>query len=651
MFQWFEKRLDPFPVAEPVEPPKTLFAFCWFFTKPAWPFVLLAAVVMALIAIMEVWMFGFLGHIVDWLSAQNRETFLRTEGWKLAGMALVIAFLLPGAVALSSLNTYQTLFGNYPMRIRWQVHRYLLKQSMAFYQDEFAGRIATKLMQTALAVRETVIKFVEVLNYVVVYFLGILVIVGSSDWRLAAPMAFWLAAYIAALRYFVPKLGKVSAAQADARSVMTGRIVDSYTNIQTVKLFSHGRRESDYARQSMAEFMETAYAQARLITQFYIVVYALNSALLLTVGGLAIGLWLNEVVTVGAVAVVIGLVLRLYGMSQWIMWETAGLFENIGTVQDGIASISLPRLVEDVPEAPSIVVKDGAIAFDNISFHYGKQGGVIDKLSLTVAPGEKVGLVGRSGAGKSTLVNLLLRFYDLESGRILIDGQDISRVAQDTLRGQIGMVTQDTSLLHRSVRDNILYGRPDAGEAAMIEAARRAEAFDFIGGLADAKGRKGFDAHVGERGVKLSGGQRQRIAIARVMLKDAPILILDEATSALDSEVEAAIQENLYRLMEGKTVIAIAHRLSTIAAMDRLVVMDRGAIVEEGTHEELVAKGGLYAQLWQRQSGGFLDLGDGEAGDGIGRKTDGKASAELTEQKLPVEQRIMPLSVDSSTRA
>ena len=606
MFGWFEKRLDPFPVAEPVEPPRALLAFCWHFTRPAWPFVLLAAVLMALIAIIEVWMFGFLGHIVDWLSVQNRETFLQTEWWKLAGMALIVGVALPLLVALSSFNTYQTLFGNYPMRIRWQVHRYLLKQSMAFYQDEFAGRIATKLMQTALAVRETVIKFAEVLNYVVVYFLGMLVIVGSADWRLAAPMALWLAGYLLALRYFIPRLGKVSAAQADARSIMTGRIVDSYTNIQTVKLFSHGRRESDYAREGMAEFMQTAYAQGRLISKFYMVVYGLNSLLLLSVGALAIGLWLNEVVTIGAVAVVVGLVLRLYGMSQWIMWEVSGLFENIGTVQDGIASISLPRLVEDRPDALDLKVDRGEIRFDAIRFHYGKGKGELEDLTLTIRPGEKVGIVGRSGAGKSTLVNLLLRFYDLEGGRILIDGQDIAAVRQDTLRAAIGVVTQDTSLLHRSVRDNILYGRPDAGEEAVVEAARRAEALGFIPGLADAKGRKGLDAHVGERGVKLSGGQRQRIAIARVMLKDAPILILDEATSALDSEVEAAIQENLYKLMQGKTVIAIAHRLSTIAAMDRLVVMDKGRIVEEGSHDTLIAQGGLYAQLWQRQSGGFL---------------------------------------------
>jgi ATP-binding cassette subfamily B multidrug efflux pump len=492
------------------------------------------------------------------------------------------------------------------MRIRWQVHRYLLKQSMTFYQDEFAGRIATKLMQTALAVRECVIKLIDVLNYVVVYFLGVLVLVGASDWRLAVPLGVWLVCYLFLLRHYVPRLGKVSEEQADARSIMTGRVVDSYTNIQTVKLFSHAQREASYARESMEGFLDPAYRTMRLVTSLYGTLYFLNSLLLAAVGAISIWLWLAGTVSIGAVAVALGLVLRLWGMSQWIMWEVSGLFENIGTVQDGIRSISLPRLVEDRPGARDIVAERGAIAFENVRFHYGKKKSVIEDLSLTIRPGEKVGVVGRSGAGKSTLVNILLRFYDVEGGRVLIDGQDIAGVTQDSLRAQIGVVTQDTSLLHRSVRDNIAYGRPDATEEMILEAARRAEALDFVAGLSDAKGRKGLDAHVGERGVKLSGGQRQRIAIARVMLKDAPILILDEATSALDSEVEAAIQENLYRLMEGKTVIAIAHRLSTIAAMDRLVVMDKGRIIEEGTHDDLIANGGLYAQLWQRQSGGFL---------------------------------------------
>jgi ATP-binding cassette subfamily B multidrug efflux pump len=606
IFQWFERRLDPFPAEEPVEPPRTLVAFCMHYTKGAWTYVAIDAVLVAAIAITEVWMFGFLGSIVDWLSAQNRETFLQTEGRKLAGMAFIVMIALPATVFMQSLVHTQTLMGNYPMRIRWQVHRYLLKQSMTFYQDEFAGRIATKLMQTALAVRECVIKLIDVLNYVVVYFLGMLFIVGSADWRLAAPLAAWLAGYVALLAFFIPRLGAVAEEQADARSTMTGRVVDSYTNIQTVKLFSHARREASFAREGMVTFMDTVYRSMRLVTSLYGVLYLLNSLLLLSVSGLAIWFWLDSIVTIGAVAVVIGLVLRLWGMSQWIMWEMSALFENIGTVQDGISSISMPRLVDDNPGSTDLTVSKGEITFDKVRFHYGKQKGVLEDLSFTVRPGEKVGIVGRSGAGKSTLVNLLLRFYDLEGGRITIDGQDISRVTQDSLRANIGMVTQDTSLLHRSVRENILYGRPDASDTMMIEAARRAEAMDFVAALADPKGRTGFDAHVGERGVKLSGGQRQRIAIARVMLKDAPILILDEATSALDSEVEAAIQENLYRLMEGKTVIAIAHRLSTIAAMDRLVVMDKGRIVEQGSHEELVAQGGLYAQLWQRQSGGFL---------------------------------------------
>jgi len=615
MFRWFEQRLDPFPASEPEEPPKTLFAFCWHYTRASWPYVVLDGLLIAVIAITEVWMFAFLGNIVDWLSAHDRATFLETEGWKLAGMAFIALVILPLTVLLQSLVHSQTLMGNYPMRVRWQVHRYLLKQSMSFYQDEFAGRIATKLMQTALAVRDCVIKVVDVLNYVGVYFTGMVLIVASADWRLALPLGGWVVGYSLLLIWFIPRLGRVSEEQADARSTMTGRVVDSYTNIQTVKLFSHARREASYARESMAGFMDTVYRSMRLVTGLYGLIYLLNGLLLFSVGALAIALWRDEAVSVGSVAVAIGLVLRLWGMSQWIMWEMSELFENVGTVQDGLNSISLPRLVEDRPGVPDLAVGRGEISFEHIQFHYGKGEGVIEDLSLKIRAGEKVGLVGPSGAGKSTLVNLLLRFYDLEGGRILIDGQDIAGVAQDSLRANIGMVTQDTSLLHRSVRENILYGRPDANEAQMVEAARRAEVAGFIGAMADAEGRKGYDAHVGERGVKLSGGQRQRIAIARVMLKDAPILILDEATSALDSEVEAAIQENLYRLMQGKTVIAIAHRLSTIAAMDRLIVMDKGRVIEEGSHDELIARGGLYARLWQRQSGGFIDPGQAEAAE------------------------------------
>lgn len=606
MFHWFERRLDPFPTEDPAQPPRGLLAFCAHYTRGAWPYLVISALLTALVAITEVWLFSFLGNIVDWLSHQDRSTFIQNEGWKLAGMFLVVMVLLPLLVLASSLFNFQTLMGNYPMRIRWLVHRYLLRQSMGFFQDEFAGRIATKVMQTALAVRECVIKLIDVLNYVAVYFVGTVLVVGLADWRLMLPLLGWALGYTLMMRHFIPRLGKVAAEQADARSVMTGGIVDAYTNIQTVKLFSHAQREAQHAREGMTEFMTTVYRQMRLVTLVNVSLYLLNGLLLVSVTGLALWLWLQASIGVGAVAVAVGLVLRLWSMSQWIMWEISALFENIGTVQDGVQTIARPQAVTDPENARELVVSRGEIRFEQVSFHYGKGSGVLEDLNLHIRPGERIGLVGRSGAGKSTLVNLLLRFHDVERGRILIDGQNIAEVSQDSLRRHIGMVTQDTSLLHRSVRDNILYGRPDATEEMMLEAARSAHADGFIPELSDARGRRGYEAHVGERGVKLSGGQRQRIAIARVMLKDAPILILDEATSALDSEVEAAIQENLNQLMRGKTVIAIAHRLSTIAEMDRLIVMDQGRIVEDGSHAELISRGGLYAQLWARQSGGFL---------------------------------------------
>lgn len=606
MFRWFERRLDPFPTEDPAQPPRGLLAFCVHYTRGAWPFLVISALLTASVAITEVWLFSFLGNIVDWLSHQDRSTFIQNEGWKLAGMFLVVMVLLPLLVLTSSLFNFQTLMGNYPMRIRWLVHRYLLRQSMSFFQDEFAGRIATKVMQTALAVRECVIKLIDVLNYVAVYFVGTVLVVGLADWRLMLPLLGWALGYTLMMRHFIPRLGKVAEEQADARSVMTGGIVDAYTNIQTVKLFSHAQREARHAREGMTEFMTTVYRQMRLVTLVNVSLYLLNGLLLASVTGLALWLWLQASIGVGAVAVAVGLVLRLWSMSQWIMWEISALFENIGTVQDGVQTIARPQAVTDPENARELVVSRGEIRFEQVSFHYGKGSGVLEDLNLHIRPGERIGLVGRSGAGKSTLVNLLLRFHDVERGRILIDGQNIAEVSQDSLRRHIGMVTQDTSLLHRSVRDNILYGRPDATEEMMLEAARSAHADGFIPALSDARGRRGYEAHVGERGVKLSGGQRQRIAIARVMLKDAPILILDEATSALDSEVEAAIQENLNQLMRGKTVIAIAHRLSTIAEMDRLIVMDQGRIVEDGSHAELISRGGLYAQLWARQSGGFL---------------------------------------------
>ncbi len=528
-------------------------------------------------------------------------------------MALVTLVLLPLLTLFHSALVHQTLLGNYPMSIRWLAHRYLLRQSIGFYQNDFAGRIATKVMQTSLAVRETVMKLLDVLVYVLVYFSAMLFFVADADWRLMIPMLIWLVCYIGLQLYFVPRLKRVSTEQADARSEMTGRIVDSYTNINTIKLFSHTRREEDYARESMEVFLKPVYKQMRLATGLSVSVQSLNYLLVFAVAALALYLWAGSAITVGAIAIAVSLALRLNGMAQWIMWEVSSLFENIGTVADGITTLSQPASVLDKPNASELVVRQGEIRFAAVSFNYGKalntaKSPVIDGLNLTIKPGEKIGLVGRSGAGKSTLVNLLLRFYDVQSGQILIDGQDISQVSQESLRRQIAMVTQDTSLLHRSVRDNISYGKPDASEQELLTAAEQAEASLFIDELTDPKGNSGLDAQVGERGVKLSGGQRQRIAIARVLLKNAPILILDEATSALDSEVEAAIQASLNKLMTNKTVIAIAHRLSTIAQMDRLIVLDQGKIVEQGTHAELVAAGGIYAQLWAHQTGGFIGL-------------------------------------------
>ena len=606
MFGWFEQRLNPFPSEEPVAPPKGLFAFCWHYTKPAAGWLALMAFLTALIAVGEVALFQFLGDIVDWLTNADRATFLQSEGHKLIWMGALVLIGLPLIAGLDSLIMHQMMLGNYPMIARWQMHRFLLRHSMTFFANEFAGRVATKVMQTSLAVRETVMKILDVFVYVVTYFLSMIVIIAAADWRLMLPVLAWLGIYIGIVTYFVPRLRKIASQQADARSLMTGRVVDSYTNIATVKLFSHAGREEIYARESMDGFLDTVHRQMRKVTLFHMSVYLNNCISLFVISSLSIYLWLNGTISVGAISIAIGLAMRVNGMSQWIMWEVSALFENIGTVYDGMEMMAKQHDIVDKPDAPKLTAKKGAIHYEHIGFHYGKGKGVVDNLSLDIKAGEKVGLVGRSGAGKTTLMNLLLRFYDLESGRITIDGQDISEVSQDSLRALIGVVTQDTSLLHRSIRDNIAYGRPDATDEDVIEAARRANAWEFVESLVDMHGRKGLDAQVGERGVKLSGGQRQRIAIARVFLKDAPILVLDEATSALDSEVEAAIQENLFALMEGKTVIAIAHRLSTLTEMDRLIVLDKGRIIESGTHGELVSHGGIYADLWNRQSGGFL---------------------------------------------
>ena len=610
MLSFFEKRINPFPPEHPEQPPRGLYAFCRHYTRGLEGSLLAMSCLTAMLAILEVTLFSFMGDLVDWLSTQSPDTLFAAEGTKLLLMSLVVLVAMPVIVLLHALITYQSLLGNYPMRIRWQAHRYLLKQSLNFYENDFAGRLATKVMQTALGVRETVMKLLDVLVYILVYFISALVMIGTADWRLMLPMVVWLAAYIGIQFYFVPRMKKIATEQADARSVMTGRVVDSYTNIQTVKLFSHTERETSYARDSMDGFLGTVYHQMRLATGLNFSVNMINYLLAFTVAALSIWLWMDSAITVGAIAIAVSLALRVNGMAQWIMWEISSLFENLGTVADGMNTLAKPQTITDPVNAPKLNAEHGEIALDDVHFSYegadDKSYPVFEALNLTIKPGEKIGLVGRSGAGKSTLVNLLLRFYDIDSGQIKIDGQDISQVSQESLRSKIGMVTQDTSLLHRSVRDNILYGRPDASDAEVLDAARKAEADAFIRDLHDPEGNTGYDAQVGERGVKLSGGQRQRIAIARVLLKDAPILILDEATSALDSEVEAAIQQSLYRLMENKTVIAIAHRLSTIAAMDRLIVLDDGKIAEQGTHEELLAQGGIYAQLWAHQTGGFL---------------------------------------------
>jgi ATP-binding cassette subfamily B multidrug efflux pump len=560
----------------------------------------------AAMATFDALLFAMLGRIVDWLSTTPPTQLWQAHGPMLS-LLLVVVLASILVVALQTIVKHQTLAINFPMRLRWNFHRLMLGQSLSFYQDEFAGRLTTKVMQTALAVRDTLFVMADVLVTMGAYVITMTVLAGSFDLKLVLPFLIWLVLYMMTLVYFVPRLGHIGKQQADARSLMTGRITDAYTNITTVKLFSHTQREAGFARAAMLDFMKTGHSQMRLVSLFEIVNHALSMALIIGMAGTSLWLWSRGAVGAGAVAAATAMALRLQGMSHWIMWETTSLFESVGTVQDGINTLTRARTIVDKPDASVLEVPRGEIRFEQASFSYGKDTApVINKLNLTVKPGEKIGLIGRSGAGKSTLVNLLLRFHDLDAGRILIDGQDIREVTQDSLRSHIGMVTQDTSLLHRSVRDNIAYSRPGATEEDIHIAARRAEADGFIAHLSDPHGRMGYDAHVGERGVKLSGGQRQRIAIARVMLKDAPILLLDEATSALDSEVEVAIQSSLNTLMQGKTVIAIAHRLSTIAAMDRLIVLDQGRIVEEGDHRSLLANGGLYARLWAHQSGGFL---------------------------------------------
>lgn len=608
LYRRFERLIDPFRDVPERMPPSDVIRFYVYYLRQVWPVFLALLFVGLIVALIEVALFSYLGRIVDLAQGTAPADFFTLHGRELIWMAVVALILRPVFNGLHDMLVHQSINPSMTNLIRWQNHRYVLKQSLGFFQNDFAGRIAQRIMQTGNSLRDSAVQVVDAIWHVVIYTISALVLFAEADWRLMIPLVLWVVGYVGALAYFVPQVKSRSVAASDSRSKLMGRIVDGYTNITTLKLFAHTRQEEDYAREAIDDQTRKAQRAGRVVTSMDVTITIFNGLLIAGTTGLALWLWTQSLISVGAIALATGLVIRINNMSGWIMWVVGGIFENVGQVQDGMQTIALPRQVIDVPHAKPLVVNRGEVRFDQVDFSYGKGGGLISGLDLTVRPGEKIGLVGPSGAGKSTLVNLLLRLYDLEGGRILIDGQDIAQVTQESLRAQIGMVTQDTSLLHRSIRSNLLYGRPDASEAELQDAIQKARASEFIPQLSDAEGRFGLDAHVGERGVKLSGGQRQRIAITRVLLKDAPILILDEATSALDSEVEAAIQESLESLMQGKTVIAIAHRLSTIARMDRLVVLEHGRVVESGSHAELLAHGGLYARLWRHQTGGFVGV-------------------------------------------
>jgi ATP-binding cassette subfamily B multidrug efflux pump len=609
MLRYFESLVDPYVrYSDTDTPPDRLWPFLNEYLRPARRVMVWAGLSVLVVALIEVWLIWYLGHLVDLLGTTTPAEVSREHGLELGLVAVFLLVLRPLIQGGSAALLNQSLMPNVGTIVRWRSHRHVLRQSVGWFQNDFAGRIANRMMQTAPAVGEVTFQTFDALVYSAVYLGGALWLLSEADPRLAVPLVIWLGLYVWLVAWTVPRVGRASKAFSDARSAITGRIVDSYTNIQSVKLFAHTREEEAYAGEAIEHARETFAGQMRVITVMDFGLTVINGFLIVAVCGYALILWQQGAASIGMVAAASALTLRLNAMTGWIMWSLSSLFQNIGVIREGMETIAQPIQLTDATGAAELEVAQGEIVFDRVSHHYGRGSGGLRDVSLTLRPGEKVGLVGRSGAGKSTLVNLLLRFYDTEGGAIRIDGQDLRGVTQDSLRRRIGMVTQDPSLLHRSVRDNILYGRPEASEAEMVEAARRAEAHDFILGLADQNGRTGYEAQVGERGVKLSGGQRQRIALARVILKDAPILVLDEATSALDSEVEAAIQDTLYGVMEGKTVIAIAHRLSTIARMDRIVVLDEGRIAEEGSHGELLALGGLYARFWERQSGGFLAL-------------------------------------------
>ncbi len=628
LFRFFETRLPAFPETPmPLPSPRDgMLKFLWACTNGLRGWLLIFMILSAGIGIYEAMLFAWIGNIVDWLGVYTPQNLWLEKGDMLLLM-LAVMIMSPLWIALSSFIHFQTLQGVFPMQMRWRFHQRMLGQSMQFYQDEFSGRVSAKVMQTALAVRDTVMTVTDMFMYVTVYFITSGVILFNLDSLLLIPFIVWLVLVALTIWYFIPKLKQTAIVQADARALMTGRITDAYANIMTVKLFSHSRRELSYAKNAMGQFLGTVHAQMRWVSYLEVSTHLISVILVSGTAAIGLYLWQQGAVGVGAIAAATAMALRLNGLTRWIMWQTASLFESIGTVQDGMRTLSAPQKIIDKPNAPALKVTEGRIVFDHVDFSYENDSNAVegdsldtvktsatpttktkllDNFYLDIKPGEKIGLVGRSGAGKSTLVNLLLRFFDVDSGKILIDGQAIDEVTQESLRQQIGMVTQDTSLLHRTVRENIAYGRPDATDEEIITAAKQAQAWDFIKDLYDDKGNTGLDTQVGERGVKLSGGQRQRIAISRVMLKNAPILLLDEATSALDSEIEFAITESLNDIMTGKTVIAIAHRLSTIAALDRLVVMDKGQIIEQGSHDELLNLHGVYARLWHRQSGGFL---------------------------------------------
>ncbi|MGC0783105.1 ABC transporter ATP-binding protein [Pantoea agglomerans] len=608
LYRRFERFINIFHDAPTDSPPSTVWSFYLYYLRQVWPSFAALLVVGLASALIEVSLFSYLSRIIDMVNHSTPASLFQDNWPILLWMGAVALILRPIFIALHDMLVHQSISPSMTSMIRWQNHNYVLRQSLNFFQNDFAGRIAQRIMLTGSSLRDSAVQLVDAIWHVLIYAVTSLVLFAGADWRLMIPLILWMVAYSASLRFFVPRVKARSVVSSESRSKLMGTIVDGYTNIATIKLFAHSDLERQYAREAIQEQTEKTQNAGRMVTSMDLTLSALNGLLIVSTSGLALWLWSQSLISVGAIALATGLVIRLVNMSGWIMWVVNGIFENIGTVQDGLKTIAQPLSVQDAPQAKQLKVTRGNIRFEDVRFDYGGGRQVINGFNLDIKPGEKIGLIGPSGAGKSTLVNLLLRLYDLNAGRIVIDDQDIAAVTQESLRSQIGMITQDTSLLHRSIRENLLYGRPDASEEELQLAIHRARADEFIPLLSDSLGRTGLDAHVGERGVKLSGGQRQRVAIARVLLKDAPVLIMDEATSALDSEVEAAIQESLESLMQGKTVIAIAHRLSTIAKMDRLVVLDKGGIAEMGSHHELLAQNGLYARLWQHQTGGFVGV-------------------------------------------